>query len=252
MKIQFIIIILIICFIQKTFSQNTADSSNTIIILNDSVLIINDKITINANERTISFPALIHKTSGPIEVVLCTKKGKAYECLLTTEVTPVELQTALLLLGYKSLENKLSDKNEIGKLNKTDSVYLYMQWADSNGIHENRVENYIWDIQNNSLLKPVSWFFNGLLTDKNGNIIGNEMISMIVTNYDYTSILSMNKNVIFNNSISGVHINSGGEGTYAASTDVNLLGKEIYLIIKPADEKISYNKIKRKIKRKKF
>jgi len=103
-------------FCQITFSQNIVDNSNTINKINDSVVLINNKITININARTISIPAAFHKIGGPIELVLCTKKGKSYESLLTTEVTPVELQTALLLLGYESLENKLSDKSDKIKL----------------------------------------------------------------------------------------------------------------------------------------
>ncbi|NTW34493.1 MAG: hypothetical protein HGB12_18040, partial [Bacteroidetes bacterium] len=128
MKTHFLIIILILCLTKISFSQNTVDNSNTFNKLNDSILIINNKISININAKTISFPAIFHKIGGSIEVVLCTKKGKAYESLLTTEITPVELQTALLLLGYKSLENKVTDK-KIKKFNKTDSVYLYVQWT---------------------------------------------------------------------------------------------------------------------------
>ncbi|NTW31680.1 MAG: hypothetical protein HGB12_03495, partial [Bacteroidetes bacterium] len=160
---------------------------------------------------------------------------------------PVELQTALLLLGYKSLENKVTDK-KIKKFNKTDSVYLYVQWTDSAKIYDNRVENYIWNEQKKTLLKPVSWFFNGLLTDEHGNIIGTENLSMIATNYDYTCILSINKDVIFNNNSKGIHSNYNGEATYTAKADSNLLEKEINLIIKPANKNVSKHKIKRKLK----
>jgi len=82
-----------------------------------------------------------------------------------------------------------------------------------------------------------------LLTDYNGNIVGNDEISMIVTNYDYTSILSVNKDVVFNQSVTGIHTNSKGEDTYMAKADKNLLDRGINLIIKPAN-KISKSKRK--------
>jgi len=224
-----------------SFCQNAIETLKSINKLNDSVIVINNKITINSNSRTIIIPAVFHKTNDIIEVVLCTSKGKAYESLLTTEVTPVELQTALLLLGYKSLENRMSDikENDVKKINQSDSVYLYLQWADSNKVHNNSIENFIWDMQTDSFLKPATWFFNGLLTDTNGSIIENEMVSMIATNYDYTSILSLNKNVILNNSISGVHNNVLGEDTYASKADRKLSEMKVNLIIKPTAKKQS-------------
>ena len=234
MKSLFLIFVLFFYFVAITLGQNNAESVNSIKVVNDSVFLINDKISINTNARSISLPAIFHKINGEIEVVLCTKKGKAYESLLTTEVTPVELQTALLLLGYKSLENKVSGKNEIKNITQADSVYLYIQWTDSNKIYDKSIENFIWNMRDNALLKPVSWFFNGLLTDVGGNIIGSEGVSMIVTNYDYTSVLSINKNVIFNDNIMGVHTNASGEDFYAAKADSFLLERKIYLIIRPA------------------
>ena len=248
MNRYFFIAILIVLFSEVTYSQKHDDTGNMIKRINDSVLIINNKIKINTNSRTLSVPVIFHKIDGSIEVILCTVKGKAYESLLTTEVTPVELQTALLLLGYKSLENKLSDKIEKKnkKLNKSDNVYLYLQWPDSNKIDNHRIEDFIWLRQDSALLKPASWFFNGLLTDITGDIIGNDAVSIIAANYDYTSVLALNKNVVFNKSVTGIHMNINGEDSYAVKADSSLAGKKMDLIIKPA--RLDISKGKRKLK----
>lgn len=233
-------------FLFAQSATGTSDDNAPVINkINDSTYIINNKIVLNSKTRSISFPAKINKINNLIEVVLCTSIGKGYESFLVTEVTPVELQTSLLLLGYQSLENKLvPDKiySQIvkSKYKKADSVYVYIQWKDSNKVNTQRIENFIWDVQNKSYLKPVSWFFNGLLTNKDGKIISNNEISMIVTNYDCMSILSVNYKTKLNNDISGIHTTVEGEGIYGAKMDKIFLDKEVNLIIKPAADKKNF------------
>ena len=234
----FVVIVYAIFLNDFSFAQSNPSSDDLLRPINDSVLILNNKILINTNSRTLTVPAKIHKVEGPIEVVLFTNKGKAYESLLTTDVSPLELQTSLLLLGYKSLENKVTKKNKKQKFTKADSLYLFVEWLDSNKIYNcSRVENFIWNMQTHAVLNPISWVFNGLLTDLSGKIVSNDEISMIVTNYDYTSILSINKNLVFNTSISGIHTNLIGEDSYSAFADRGLAEKNINLIFKSASKK---------------
>jgi len=242
--------IVFIFLTENTFCQNPADSTGIIKKVNDSILIINKKITINTNSRTISFSAKFNKVygrNGFIELVLCTKIGKAYESLMTTEVTPIELQTALLLLGYRSLENKLpfnekDMKKREKKIKKVDSLYLYVQWDDSNKVNTHRIENFIWNSKDSAYLKPVSWFFNGLLTNENGTIKSSEWTSMIVTNYDFASILSMNFGTRFNTESGQYLKNVAGDIDFYSKVDERLLGKDVRLIIKPAGAKKTFFK----------
>ncbi len=258
MKYQVLILIVLItmapgiAFCQPVAKEAPAPVIN---IVNDSTIVINKRVVLNENDRSISFPAKFPKKNargGIIELILCNKMGKAYESLLVTDVTPIELQTALLLLGYKSMENKLpiddkSLKKKEKRISKADSVYLYVQWTDStNKVLTQRIENFIWDPNTNTNIKPVSWFFNGLLTGEDGKIICHDWISMIVNNYDFESVLSLNYNPVLNTQVGTAHhINSARDNTYYLKVDKSLLGKEVQLIIKPASVKKNH---KHKIK----
>lgn len=58
------------------------------------------KIRCDRAARTISFPATVNAREGLIEYALVTTKGKVHEALLATDVSPLHLQMAALLLGW--------------------------------------------------------------------------------------------------------------------------------------------------------
>jgi len=253
MKFHLLILVLLLTKLSVDgFSQAVNKNAPAINKINDTTYVINDRVVLNKKNRTISLPAKFTKTNarnGIIELILCNRIGKSYESLFVTDVTPIELQTAMLLLGYKSLESKFpaddkSLKKKEKKIRKADSVYLYVQWTDSNKVQTTqRIEDFIWDSNNNSYIKPVSWFFNGLLTGQDGKIISHNWISMIVNNYDFSSILCLNYKTAFNTQTgSAHHINSAKDNTYYSKVDKSLLGKEVKLIIKPASSKKKFLK----------
>ena len=51
--------------------------------------------------RRIKFPAKLNMTDGPLEYLLVTTEGKTHESVLRTDIEPMHLQIALLLLGAK-------------------------------------------------------------------------------------------------------------------------------------------------------
>lgn len=57
------------------------------------------RVTVDPKERTISFPAAVNAISGLIEYALVTKTGKVHESLLSTDITPLDLHVAALLLN---------------------------------------------------------------------------------------------------------------------------------------------------------
>lgn len=60
------------------------------------------RVTVNTSERTISFPAAVNAHSGLIEYALVTKTGKVHESLLNTDIAPVDLHVAAVLLNFAS------------------------------------------------------------------------------------------------------------------------------------------------------
>jgi hypothetical protein len=60
------------------------------------------QVTVLRRERQISFPATVNMTSGELEVLICTETGRRHESLLVCSVKPLDLQLAMLLLGWEN------------------------------------------------------------------------------------------------------------------------------------------------------
>lgn len=59
------------------------------------------KLTLDRKTRAISLPATLNMREGIQEYLLATEKGKLHECLLFTEISPLNLNVALKLLRYQ-------------------------------------------------------------------------------------------------------------------------------------------------------
>ncbi|QQL43853.1 YdjY domain-containing protein [Sulfuriroseicoccus oceanibius] len=60
------------------------------------------EVTIDAEKRTISFPAEVNMTEGLIEFPVTHVNGRVHEAIFITEILPVQLQTALLLNHFET------------------------------------------------------------------------------------------------------------------------------------------------------
>src|SRR4051812_29609595 len=58
-------------------------------------------IRLEQKTKTVTFPAAINMDKGPLEYLLVGRNGPTHESLLVTDVSPVELETVMLLLGVK-------------------------------------------------------------------------------------------------------------------------------------------------------
>jgi len=60
------------------------------------------EVTIHRREREISFPAKVNMTTGELEVLICTERGRRHESLLVASVKTFDLQLAMVLLGWNN------------------------------------------------------------------------------------------------------------------------------------------------------
>lgn len=58
-------------------------------------------VSFNKPQREIRFPATVNMTEGLLEYAIVTENGKIHESLLSSKIRPLNLNIALLLLGYK-------------------------------------------------------------------------------------------------------------------------------------------------------
>lgn len=210
-------------FITSSVKSQTNLSNPVIEEINDSLIKLN-KVIINKNSKSISIPAKINMSKGLIEVVLCKSEGKTHESLLVTSTDQIELQTALLLLGFNPLNEVPGEKQLVGNSNKEiinqpDSLVIYIQWQDNNKTITDRIEKFIQNQFDNNQMKTCTWLFQGLLVNENGIVSGND-ISMIVTYHDPYAILELNS------------INKFDDRIFYVNENFNLpVGTEVELII---------------------
>jgi len=63
------------------------------------------KVTIDKNNKELSFPARVETRTGLIEYLAVNTEGKGYESILISEARPVHLQVGLIILGLQYGQN---------------------------------------------------------------------------------------------------------------------------------------------------
>jgi hypothetical protein len=131
------------------------------------------KLHLHRKERCISFPVEFVENVTVLEVVVATPEGRLHEALLSADVSPLQLQAMLYLLG---LENgaRIGDKN----VRQGDLVDLDVEWTGADGVpHREPMEDWITDSRTKLPMKRIGWVFVGsgikngsFLADAEGNI----------------------------------------------------------------------------------
>jgi len=156
-------------------------------------------VLINTDEMTVSFPCQINMVSGLIEVVVCTPKGKTHESLMITGVSPVEFQTALLLLGLDPVNEVPEDTTLMDPLSNFttietpgDSVVIYVETEIKGKFKRKRVEDLIKDESKGGALKHSTWLFRGAVSHRSGHVIVDPETTMVATYHDPFALMELN------------------------------------------------------------
>lgn len=192
----------IICVIITVVSVNRHSSAQSpqevIVKKSDSIYLLKD-IEINTNKKTVTIPCTVNMESGLLEVILCRPEGKTHESLLKTNVTPLEFQTALLLLGLDPVNELPSDPKDEDPLSPYltletpgDSVLIYLVTEENGKETRNRLENYIRDERTQNPLSPCGWIFRGAVTHRSNYVIVDPDVTMIATYHDPIALMELN------------------------------------------------------------
>ncbi|MCX6272042.1 MAG: YdjY domain-containing protein [Bacteroidetes bacterium] len=162
-------------------------------------------VTVDQCRYCFSFPAQVNMSRGLIEVVISTPGGKNHESIFITQINPVTFEAALTLIGcmkttpYSTYSKNPSQVEKIRhKKSKPDLLEISVQYSDSLGQHEKRVETLIWDKYKNIPLEPVLWHFKGLPTDEKGNPYAGSGNNLVVSFIESDAILELNSSRLFN------------------------------------------------------
>jgi hypothetical protein len=139
------------------------------------------KLRFDKKQRTITFPALVNSSGGPIEYFLVTAYGKTHESVLRTEAEPIHLQLAMLLLDAKGdpdVQRRFSQTQGPGsappppqasvsepgpELLKGDPVQIEVSWTAEGKAVKCPAEQLVFNQATTNTLKSGQWVYNGSL-----------------------------------------------------------------------------------------
>lgn len=164
-------------------------------------------IQIDAAKREIRFPCTLLHQQIPIEYILVHETGKDHETILTTAVTPLDLQVALLLANYTPgstglfaklpKDEPLPFKEQAPKTPGAHRALITAEWEIDGKKHSSPLSQWI---QNSDLRVPPAdldaWIFNGSKIDNRGFVAESEG-SFIAVYAD--------QNALFNSPAAGNH-----------------------------------------------
>jgi hypothetical protein len=194
-------------FFSLSLAAQTKGSEDILRKISEDVYILND-MTIDVSEGQIKVPCRINMDEGLLEVILCRREGKVHESLLVTDVSPLEFQTALLLLGLDPVNKLPEDTSEIDHTSpyKTietegDSTKMFLSYEVDGRQLIKPLESFVFDESVNKELKPSTWLFRGAVTHQSGHVIVDPETTMIATYHDPVALMELNAKSKFNDEL---------------------------------------------------
>jgi hypothetical protein len=217
---------------EKQLADKMAEAQKRLQKLTDTEYKLGE-IQINAATRELRLPCVVLHQQIPIEYLLVHETGKDHETILTTAVTPLDLQVALLLANYTPGSTGLFAKLPKGeplpfqeqapKTPGAHRVKLTAEWEIDGKKHTSPLSQWI---QNSDLRVPPpdldAWIFNGSKIDNRGFVAESEG-SLIAVYAD--------ANALFNSPAAGNHTD---DIWISLPKNIPPEGTPITLIITPA------------------
>ena len=133
-------------------------------------------VTLDKEARQVRFPAVVNQTSGPVEYLLVGSQGKTHESVLRTDAEPVQVHTAMLLLGVNALTAKggpvpartppsAIDADYLATAKTPDgaAVTLSVRWQPAGGGAPvvRSGESLVDNTQKHAPMSEGDWIYNG-------------------------------------------------------------------------------------------
>ena len=175
-------------------------------------------ITVDTKQRTVTFPARENLREGVLEVLICTEYGKTHESLVSTQVDPLHLNVAFLLLG---LEGGHAVKHQGDPTKPVGSpVEIWLKVNDKEEKKPVRAEDWVYNTQESRPMLRTNWVYVGSVVTEDG-FMAQRLGQIVTTFHDPFALID--------NPLPG-----GGDDTvYVPNTkEVPPLGTEIIVVIK--------------------
>lgn len=145
-------------------------------------------VAVDAASRTVVTTGFVETVSGVLDLLACGSGGKRYESVLVLELNPLDLQTALLLVGAKAGEPMKSTEQGPPK---GSPVKIWVEWTTTNSEHKVvAAEDLLWNHRDGKPVK-TDWIFNGSVIGDGGRFGAQVEESFVATRWDPLAIVNI-------------------------------------------------------------
>ena len=148
-------------------------------------------VKLDAENRWLIVSGFVNQVEGAIELLACGPGGKTHESVFVLYAKPVDIQTGLLLLGFKHGPPMpgLGMGPPLG-----DPVQLHVFW-NVDGIEQvSPAESFIRDYKTGKTVRHGAWIYNGSKVE-NGYFLANAEDSLIASYWDPWAIINLQADV---------------------------------------------------------
>ncbi len=191
---------------RSVFAQNQKPTEVLTRISEDTYML--KDMEINTSKKTVTIPCTINMATGLIEVVLCRPEGKTHESLLTTKISALEFQTALILLGLDPVNELPDDSTKRDPLSpyKTietpgDSVLMFVEIEKEGKLIREPIESFLRDERTKTAVKRCTWLFKGAVTHKSNHLLVDPNVTIISTYFDPVALMEINSSAKYNDEL---------------------------------------------------
>lgn len=141
--------------------------------------------------RELIMTGYVNLVSGMIELLACGTRGKTHESAFMLYADPIDVQTGLLLLGFRHG----GPMPGIGQEPPTgDSVAISVEWEQDGVKHRQDADTFIYDYEKQKEIKNERWLFNGSIIEDGLFMAGAEE-SLIATYWDPWALINIESDV---------------------------------------------------------
>ncbi|MDB4436131.1 YdjY domain-containing protein [Akkermansiaceae bacterium] len=130
------------------------------------------KVKVNRKTREISFGAGVNLIDRPLEYLLVNGKGKVHEALCITDVSPINLNIAIKLLGLKSSQELFEiideDYRPTGKfpdvpakIKAAARLDIFLEWPVNGKTKRVSMNELIYNPVIEKTMAPGPWLYTG-------------------------------------------------------------------------------------------
>lgn len=145
-------------------------------------------VEIDPVSRCVIVTGRVNLVTGYVELLVCGEDGKRHESVFVADLNPLDLQTALILLGHRA-GDPMARLGE-GPPNGTPMI-LWVAWTDAKGRpRAERGERFLRRLRGERELPDLPWIFTGS-TFEEGKYMARAEESWIATYWDPWAVVNI-------------------------------------------------------------